>query len=170
MSAFLDAVQLRAIGWQKVEGDPPSSEDFEVGLNGLRGMKGGVVHDDRQRLTDLLTPQAQKADKEQGIEGTPHGHADDLARGEEGADHIQPFAPAGLKGMLLAHGGSGTPIGVSLGEPHFIEVPNAISPASACCLKTAISGLACANFTPSRFFSSDDGCVSRRIPRASTPR
>ena len=93
-----------------------------MGLNGSCGMNGGVVQDDRQRFTDLLTQQAQEADEEQGIDGTPQGNADDLARGEEGADHIQPLAPAGLKGMLLAHGGPGTPIRVNLGEAHFIEV------------------------------------------------
>lgn len=122
MPEFLDAVQLWAIGWQKVEGDPPSSEDFEVGLNGPRGMKAGVVENDRQRFTDPLTQQAQEADEEQGIDGTPHGNADDLARGEEGADHVQPFAPADLNGMLLANGGPGTPIRVNLGKAHFIEV------------------------------------------------
>ena len=122
MPEFLDAVQLWAIGWQKVEGDPPSSEDFEVGLNGSCGMKGGVVQDERQRFTDLLTPQAQEADEEQGIDGTPPGHADDLALGAEGADHMQPFAPAGLDLVLLANGGPGTPIRVDLGKAHFIQV------------------------------------------------
>lgn len=56
MPEFFDAVQLRAVGWQEVAGDLSPPQDFEVGLNGPRGMKAGVVENDRQRFTDLLAP------------------------------------------------------------------------------------------------------------------
>ena len=170
MPEFLDAVQLWAIGWQKVEGDPPPPKDFEVGLNGPRSMKAGVVENDRQRFIDLRAQQAEEANEEQGIDGTPQGDADDLTRGEEGADHIQPFASAGLNRVLLANGGPGTPIRVNLGEAHFIQVGQRDLTGLRLLSQGGNLLFCLRKFHVIPFFLNYDGCVSRRIHPASTPR
>ena len=122
MPEFLDAVQLRAVGWQKVEGHSLAAQDLQVGLNGTCGMKGGVIEDDDQGFRDLLAQHPEEADEDERINRAPQGGADHLARREEGGDHVQPLAAHRRNGVLLPDGGPGAAVGMDLSEARFIEI------------------------------------------------
>ncbi len=93
-----------------------------MGLNGARGMEGGVVEDDRHGFTDLLAQQPEEADEEECIHSAPQRGADHPARREEGGDHVQPLAAHRRNGVLLPDGGPGAAVGMHWSEARFIEI------------------------------------------------
>ncbi len=141
-----------------------------MGLNGTRGMEGGVVEDDRHGFADLLAQQPEEADEDERINRAPQRGADHLARREEGGDHVQPLAAHRRNGVLLPDGGPGAAVGLHLSEARFIEIGHRDLTVLRLPPQGAHLLLCLRKFRVVAFFLGYAGSASTRTPPALRPR
>lgn len=118
----LDAVELRAIGREKLELDAFLLQDCERRPDDRRVMDGGVVEHDHKRFFDLAAQILHKAQEGLGGAGLPVIGVHDSAAAEQRGYDIEALAARGVDAVLLAARRPGAAVGVNLSETSLVEV------------------------------------------------
>lgn len=122
MPELLDAVQLRAVRRQEVQGHAPAAEHLHQRLDRTGFVDRGIVQNDRQGLGDLRSEERDEPCTQGRLERTPQLGTEDLSARQPCGDHVEALAACGLDAVLLADRRPRATVRMDLRESGFVQV------------------------------------------------
>lgn len=130
-----DAVELGAVGRQKVQGQPLLLEQVHHGFERFCRVYRGVVQHDCQGFAHMLKQQPQKTREQLSRGVVPEFGGEQSPCVEQGPDDVEPLAPHRSRCVTFTHRCPGISVGLSLRESGFIDEGQCQLPSLSLCLQ-----------------------------------
>lgn len=130
-----DAIELWAVGRQKVQGQSLLLEQVHHGLDRFCRVYRSVVQHDCQGFAHMLKQQTQKARKQLSRGVVPEFGAEQSTCAEHGPDDVEPFASHRCRGVAFTRRCPGVSVGLGLCESSFIDKGQGQLPSLGLCLE-----------------------------------